>query len=133
MLIRRVFVTIKPEEPFDFLSVSQPLNFGQCLSNLSQISELIQGIKGVEKNEITTISMAFFPKDLMEDVELSASEREADQWLSHGWLDDVVVISTGSTRGSHNSIHVNMDTAMRGHTLCDWFKEIEEPRGQVSV
>jgi hypothetical protein len=79
-----------------------------------------------DKNVVFSVSMAFFPnQDLTREAgEEKRSAGESDQWLSHGWLDDTLVVGAGLQDEHYDSIHMDVETATRGHTLCDWFKDI---------
>lgn len=87
---------------------------------------LTPGSAEYDKDVVFAVSMAFFPKgDLKGEAEEDKrSTEDADQWLSHGWLDDTLVIGAGLRDEQYDSIHMDVETATKGHTVCDWFKDI---------
>ncbi|KAH8684090.1 hypothetical protein BGZ61DRAFT_455621 [Ilyonectria robusta] len=105
---RRMFVTMSTVAPFKILSVSPPLHFGSV---------------EIDKNVVFSVSMAFMPTKSMEEIgEGESPFRESQDspggYLSHGWLDDTLVVGAGLRDEAYDSIHLNVTTALRGHTLC---------------
>ncbi|KAF7563918.1 hypothetical protein G7046_g181 [Stylonectria norvegica] len=104
---RRMFVTMSTDAPYQILSVSAPLHFGSV---------------EIDKNVVFSVSMAFLPtkKSVLLDGE-TPFEKSTDTpggYLSHGWLDDTIVVGAGLRDEVYDSIHVRVSTALRGHKLC---------------
>lgn len=75
---------------------------------------------------VFSTSMAFFASNNAQDG--ATSSEQAPYWkeskntpggyLNHGWLDDVIVVGGGVRDEQYNSVHLDMATALRGHTIC---------------
>lgn len=83
---------------------------------------LIGSVK-IDEQVVFSVSMAFFPtKSTSELVEgkspWQVSTDAPGGYLSHGWLDDTLVIGAGLRDEAYDSIHLPVDAALRGHTLC---------------
>lgn len=77
----------------------------------------------IDENVVFSVSMAFLPtKSLAELAEGESPFRESQDtpggYLSHGWLDDTLVVGAGLRDEVYDSIHLPVVTALGGHTLC---------------
>ncbi|KAH6692226.1 hypothetical protein F5X68DRAFT_57009 [Plectosphaerella plurivora] len=105
---RRMFVTMGVDEPFQILSVSPSLHFGSA---------------EIDEDVVFSVSITFMPTnnatDLVEGQSpfLKSTEPPSGH-LSHGWLDDTVVVGAGLRDEAYDAIHMPAVDALRGHTLC---------------
>lgn len=86
-------------------------------------SSTFVGSVEIDKNVVFSVSMAFMPTKSMEEIGDGESPFRESQdspggYLSHGWLDDTIVVGAGLRDEAYDSIHLNVTTALRGHTLC---------------
>ena len=133
-------MTMSTDAPFKILSVSPPLHFGKHNSfsstslpqrpqtSKTDLQSLVVRIGSVKIDEhvVFSVSMAFFPTKSAADLAVSAewespwgaSSDSPGSNLSHGWLDDTLVVGAGFRDEAYGSIHLPMATALRGHALC---------------
>ena len=77
-----------------------------------------------DEEVVFSVSMAFFPtKGALHatsggDSFWKTSQDSPGGYLHHGWLDDTLVVGAGLRNEQYDSIHIPVDVALRGHTLC---------------
>jgi hypothetical protein len=120
--------------PFKILSVSAPLHFGkhsglsstlppQRCQTPANLLYLVMFVGSVESDRqvVFSVSMAFFPTEKAAVKGKSPWRKSGDVpggYLNHGWLDDTLVVGAGLRDEKYNSIHLPVDTSLRGHKLC---------------
>jgi hypothetical protein len=75
----------------------------------------------MDRDVVFSVSMAFMPtkkSTAMGESPFKPSEDHAGGWLSHGWLDDTIVVGAGLRDAAYDAIHLPMRMALQGHTLC---------------
>jgi hypothetical protein len=94
-------------------------------ADLLSLVVLVGSVK-IDEHVVFSVSMAFFPTKSTTELEASAEWespwRESGDtpggYLSHGWLDDTLVVGAGLRDEAYDSIHLPVATALRGHALC---------------
>ncbi|KAM5372454.1 hypothetical protein ACJZ2D_007492 [Fusarium nematophilum] len=106
---RRMFVTMSTDPPFQLLSVSPPLHFGETPRSVE-----------IDKDVLFAVSLAFLPTKVAgkDKTPFIKSTDTPGGWLNHGWLDDTIVVGAGLGDEMYDSIHLPVETALSGHTLC---------------
>lgn len=118
-------MTMSPVAPFNILSISPALHFGPYPS-LCELGADPSGSREIDHNVVFSVSLAFFPtkhsSQMTENSTFIAPHRETPSgWLSHGWLDDTIVVGNGLRDLEYNTVHLDVATALSGHTICGGF------------
>ena len=113
-------------EPFEFLSISDPVHFGELIlaPHLLAMRLIPFSRVGAEEHDekaVFSVSMDFFPGSSLGEGTASGEKQpsyEPSYALQHGWLDDTVVISGGYWNHKMVAYHMPMSEVLSGHHIC---------------